>query len=384
MIIAGNVSEGWAEKWPDLKAFSGRDDVQIISTAEHSATGDAHLSAEELRNLQQRCGVDATLFVIPEFFRDEFIRISLGNTKNLVGRNVGIFGSTTEWYPGETAYGGQFTESSNRNLNLWVGNLKRRLFEPWKNDKYFFEKILIQNRILDSVIVKDERVIEYYGSVVRWLPEIYKVFNASDASNNEKEYEKFAPIALEFVAKFNPDDLVLFFGSGAWYKGYDYFLQLIINDSTSAGMHFGAGIQFNVNKPFDGDLVSLRDDLIGQGRLFETNGYVQSQKLIDLAFTCCHRFISTHRLTLSSGTMLQALDYGLPVLVPDAGLVGHRARSNGIGLTYEYGNIHDLADKWHAFRKIPVEAYADRIKTFMARFERKEIESLVVSTLLET
>ena len=51
---------------------------------------------------------------------------------------------------------------------------------------------------------------------------------------------------------------------------------------------------------------------------------------------------ATHRLALSSSTVIQALELGKPVLVPDRGLLGHRVRTNHLGAVYRYEDLDDL------------------------------------------
>ncbi|HRX07081.1 MAG TPA: hypothetical protein P5306_08335, partial [Kiritimatiellia bacterium] len=121
------------------------------------------------------------------------------------------------------------------------------------------------------------------------------------------------------------------------------------------------------------DTGGIRDRLRREGRLFETNAFVANGALMRLLFGSIERFVSTHRLTLSSSTVLQALDAGKPVLTPDGGLVGHRTRHNGLGMTYRYFDDRDLAEKWREFRRIPPERYAPAIASFMRRFSRAEV-----------
>ena len=382
LIIATGQTENLNSRWPDLSPFVGRDDIEILSTRSYSATGDEHLKAEELFEIQKDRQVDSTLFIEPEHFREEFIRIFRGQAKRLRGYNAGIFGRTTEWYPGEEFHSGRKIGPFDTSLRSQLGKVRRRFSSPWTIDRYFFEKVLIKEKLLDAVIVKDERLAEQYEDKVHWLPEIYKVFNPVESGSGQREYETLKPKLDAFLSTHDPRNLVLFFGAGAWYKGYDYFIQLLVDDTKSAGIHAGAGIRKMPGKKFIGEPEKNREELLDDGRLFETNGYVESAKFIEEVFRTGPRFVSTHRLTVSSGTMLQALDYGLPVLVPDTGLVGHRARTNGLGRTYRYGDSADLARQWKSFKKEPVEQFQEAIRTFMRRFDREAVQELFIRTLI--
>ena len=382
LVIATGDTVEWQVKWPDLRPFFPMENVTVVSLSDYSKTSDIHLTAEELLKLQGDYEVNSTLFIEAENFRDEFVRIGKGQAGRLNGRTVGIFGRTTEWYPGEEFYSGCKIGRFDGTLRQNIGKIKRRIFTPQTIDKFFYENILLGRHVLDILIVKDERLATVYKPLVRWLPEIYKVFSPLDDCEYEDEWRCLSAKFNVFRAQCSPDDLLFFFGTGAWYKGYDYFIQMLVQDQTSYGIHAGAGIRYEPGKKFVGNLEHEREKLLQQGRLFETGGYVKSQKFIDLVFSSARRFVSTHRLTVSSGTMLQALDKGLPVLVPDSGLIGYRTRQFGLGRTYRYGDVHDLVRQWSAFKNESVEKYQPSIRGFMHHFDRLAVEKLFVKVLL--
>jgi len=148
------------------------------------------------------------------------------------------------------------------------------------------------------------------------------------------------------------------------------------------GVHVGAGIRYERGKDFIGDPESGRLKLVAEGRLYETQKYVRGMRVVEDVFRCARRFVSTHRLTVSSGTMLQALELGLPVLVPDGGLIGYRTKQFGLGLTYRYGDSQDLLEKWCSFRSAPLDSYREPIERFMQKFGQTSIEALFIQTLL--
>jgi hypothetical protein len=382
IVIATAETDDWARRWPDIGSLAARTDVQVVSVRPFSGSGSPHLRAEELCRLQEHFRIDSTLFIEAEFFRDEFVRIAQGEAGRLRGYNAGIYGATTRWYPGEEFYSGRSIGLLDGNLRQKLGTLKRLLLSPWTIDRYFFENYLIERRLLDAVIVKDERLAARYEGAVHWLPEIYRVFDATESDEEKAEYNTLKPELDGFLKQHDPDDILLFFGAGAWYKGYDYFIQLLLDDPTAVGVHIGSGIRYDNGKTFVGDPESGKRDLVKQGRLYETKKYVQSTRLINEAYGCTRRFVSTHRLTVSSGTMLQALELGLPVLVPESGLIGYRTRRYGLGLTYKYGDSQDLLRKWRSFRQEPLDAYREPIRDFMRKFGRAHVESLLRDTLL--
>jgi hypothetical protein len=168
--------------------------------------------------------------------------------------------------------------------------------------------------------------------------------------------------------------VLLYFGTGAWYKGYDCFLKLAQTDGNAFALHAGAPERGEKGKSYLYDVEDMRHALLRQGRLFETNAFIESDDLISLLFRSIGRFVSTHRLTLSSGTVLQALELGKSVLTPDAGLVGWRTREYRLGTTHAYGNMEDLASTWAAFKSGTFDADPQDLRSFMGRFSRTNVE----------
>ena len=89
-----------------------------------------------------------------------------------------------------------------------------------------------------------------------------------------------------------------------------------------------------IQVPFELDVNVLRNVLKSRGDLFETNEYIDDPDCIDVFFRQTDRIIFPYRgFAGSSAVMIQAINYGLPVLVPDFGLMGLRVDKNGIGMT---------------------------------------------------
>ena len=101
VVIASGQCNDVSRDYSSLRQLLSYKNLEFIPTPGYSKGGGQHLTAEELRYLQAELDVDSTLFITPEFFRTEFERLEKGSVKALKGRNVGIFGNTTNWYPGE-------------------------------------------------------------------------------------------------------------------------------------------------------------------------------------------------------------------------------------------------------------------------------------------
>lgn len=382
VVIAASLNEsGGVDQWRDLRPFEADSRVQIVDTRQYSARSHPDLLAEEMKALQDHFQIDSTLLIEADSFAEEFRRIVEQEAPRLRGKTVGIFARTSGWFPREEDYGGS-------PLPPWGGCFQSRLswlrsavLKRRETQAYFFREILIRRRAVDAVVVKDERVSEHFGPPVFWMPEIFKVFGARETEKRMGDWDAFAGPIQEYIQRAGASNVLLYFGTGAWYKGYDLFLRLADIEPSIFALHAGAPERHEPGKPMKYDIAAMCDRLRQQNRLFETNAYIESEELVHLLFSGIERFVSTHRLTLSSGTALQALDAGRPVLTPSMGLVGYRTRRYNLGMTYRYFDDQDLAAKWREFSTVQPSAFAPSVAAFMKRFSRDEIARFFLSQL---
>lgn len=379
-VAAGHDAGTVWDDWHALAPLRDEPRMRFEDTRGFSAAGEPRLTAEEFRALQQRTKAEATLFIEGDRFEEQFRRIGTGDAPPLRGRNCAIFANTCLWYPGEDPYTGLREPILGPTVRRTLGRLKRRLFERKASARYFYETVLAKKGVVDAIITKDERVTEAFGEPFHCMPEIYRVFEPSP-DRRLGDWDRHAEPIRRLIERGGAENAVLFFGAGAYYKGYDLFLKFLHLEPSAYGVH--AGIRGGGSRRYMYDVRPLRRSLLDQGRLYETDGYVESDDLIDLLFQSIERFVSTHRLTLSSGTVLQALEAGKPVLTPDRGLVGWRTEQHGLGMTYAYLDAADLADKWRAFRATPADSYRPAIDAFMQRFSRERVTRFFTRILLE-
>jgi len=382
VVIAAALDEvGWGRQWRDLRPFEHHPRVQIVDTRLRSAGRLLDLSAEEMKMLQQDFRIDSTLMVEADRFVEEFRRIAERVVPRLHGKTVGIFARTSGWFPREEDYGGALLPPRGGSLRARASWLRNSLFRPHETQAYLYRELLIRRHAVDAVVVKDERVSERFGPPVYWMPEIYQVFGGNPAERRMGDWDQLTEPIREYIQRAGASNVLLFFGAGAWYKGYDLFLRLAELDPSIFALHAGAPERNEPSKQMAFDTAAIRTILRGQKRLFETQAYIESEDLIHLLFGRIERFVSTHRLTLSSGTALQALDAGKPLLTPAGGLVGYRTRQYNLGMTYRYFDDRDLAATWHEFSQIPATTYSTSIAAFMQRFSREEVARFFLSQL---
>ena len=172
VVAIGFTDEVTLEDSPDVQPLASRAGVQVVETRSFSRTGQSHLTAEELVALQADFDVDTTLFIEADKFNAQFRRIATGEAPRLRGRNLGIFANTAEWHPGEDSFTGERRRLLAPTLRTTLGNIKRAVFNRKQTLPYFYEEIVIGARVLDEILVKDERLSEWRGAPVRWMPEI--------------------------------------------------------------------------------------------------------------------------------------------------------------------------------------------------------------------
>jgi hypothetical protein len=93
-------------------------------------------------------------------------------------------------------------------------------------------------------------------------------------------------------------------------------------------------------------------------------------------------YLTTHRLALSSSTVIQALEMGKPVLVPDRGLLGYRVRTNNLGDVYAYEDLSDLARKAEILWRSDLARFTAPALSFWQRFSDESIRNFFIQRLL--
>jgi FkbM family methyltransferase len=184
------------------------------------------------------------------------------------------------------------------------------------------------------------------------MPEISRPSAVAECPEESDEFLRRRSELDCFLACNQHREPVLYFGDAAYYKGYDLFLEFVAATPSACAIHAGRSYDAQQRSYFRYDVEGLRAQLTEENRLYETNAYVRSRRLKELLFGSIRLYITTHRLALSSSTVIQALELGKPVLVPDRGLLGYRVRKNNLGDVYKYESLSDLKQKaeklWHS------------------------------------
>ena len=109
---------------------------------------------------------------------------------------------------------------------------------------------------------------------------------------------------------------------------------------------------------------------------------MHSRCLKEFLFGSIRLYITTHRLALSSPTVIQALELGKPVLVPDRGLLGYRVRKYNLGDVYIYEDLSDLRQKAEKLWRSDLSPFSALAKSFWQRFSDEAIRRFFSERLL--
>jgi glycosyltransferase involved in cell wall biosynthesis len=383
VIAMGFTDELGLAGLPDIQPLVARKGVRVLDNRAYSKSGKPHLSAEELVRLQNSIGIDTTLFIEGDKSNFEFARIASGDAPHFHGRNIAIFSKTAEWYPGEDSFTGARRRILAPTLRTTLGNIKRAVFQRRNSPQYFYEKVILGAKVLDEILVKDERLAAWYGPPVYWMPEISRPSAVAATPAEAQELLRQQANLQGFLEANAGHEPVLYFGEAAYYKGYDFFLKFVDSTPAACAVHAGQSYDHQQRTYFQYDVEALRTQLTKEGRLYETNAYVHAQH-VRLYFGAVRLYISAHRLTLSSATVLQALEMGKPVLVPDRGLLGHRVRSNDIGDVYAYADLDDLSRKAQALWRTDLARFARSTQSYWQRFSDESIRRFFTERLLRS
>ena len=283
-------------------------------------------------------------------------------SKRIPGRRVGIFIGGTHHV--HEAKGPRSLASSLENVN--------RLTRDWQNDgRLVMEFLLPRFRLVDAALCLDEVFVASHGAPFAWLPDIYRHFGQPSA-DAEAERSRWEGVLDEFLLRNRSRPVLLYYGKEQPRRGYDLLLRLAVEED-------GCFIHCGLPEPqarYETDIEPLRSVLRGRGALLETNGYLVDHDVAETFFSATKCLVLPYREHYgSSGVMLQALSAGRPVLVPDVGLMAHRVKRHGLGLTYAPNDWADLRDKFKQLLQKPAAESEDRIRLFMSYFSLQQIHA---------
>ena len=339
---AQNVSNSFyineLEKWPD---------VEIIDTSEYPEGG-LGITHSQFFKLQVTFKVDLTIFPEADHHLELLLSQWPGRGKRLRGRVYGIFLRPFYFY---------------RKLGA-IDKLKylKHLPSRWKKDDRLFHELLLDRlSLLDGAVYLDENYVRHHTRRM-WIPDMFQQYADSVIQKTDREQRRWIQVLEEFMIRNAGRFVFLYFGTAQARRGYDIVMNLA---EKNAGCFIHCGLR-NEKERYSYDLNKLRLSLDSNGTLLETNQFIEDPLCVEAFFKAATHLILPYRdFYGSSGVMLQALNYGIPVLSPRRGIIGHRIEKYGLGLTYNEIDPADLDAMFDLFRNQAPQSFKEKIESYM-------------------
>lgn len=361
LFIAGNI-EDKTRNLLYIDKIKKNNKITMISTANYDACG-LNINIQEFIKLQKTHKIDLTVFAEADNHIPLFNSQLVNRRTRFCGKTIGIFLRPFYYYD----------KLSFLNRLRYIKHIRSN----WKSDDRLFHEILLrQFKLLDIPLFLDENFVSTH-SFNRWLPDMFQQY--TETLIREKQAEQMVWVTkLNHFREKNKDRFVfLYFGAAQKRKGYDLLLKLAV-ESDACFIHCGLR---NENEQYDHDVDELRKTLHYENRLLETDQYISDPNSIEHFFkSITHLVLPYRNFYGSSGIMLQALSYGIPVLVPENGIMGYRVIKNKLGLTYtgEYNSLHETFKK---FRQISKNYFADDITRYMLTQSATHLKEVLVNAM---
>jgi glycosyltransferase involved in cell wall biosynthesis len=352
--------------YPYIEILENNANVEFIDT-KYLNKSELLISNEEFIDLQSKVKADLTIIAEADNYLQLINSQILLKNKRFSGKVIGIFIRSIAYFYEKPSFINRIRRIKNL-PNLWQ-----------KDRKLFHEKLFPFFKLLDAALTIDENYVNKFPKNYRWLPDIYKPLLESKFID-EEEYKYWEKKIVDFKKDNKGKFFLLYFGTAQSRRGYDTLLKLAA-DEKCCFIHCG---KRNDADKYDLDINYYRDLLYSDNAILETNKYIKNEKLIELFFLTCEKIILPYKTYLrSSGVMLQALDYGLPVLVSDVGPVAIRVKNGGLGWTYKDGDYEDFKKQFTVFRKMPITSFTNSINLFLKDYSSENQTNTLKSIIVE-
>ena len=346
IYIAGNTKEIITNSFY-IDKLQNSPGITILDTSKY-AEGGLGISPVEFAELQNVCKTDLTVFAFADHHISLFISQIFKKKNKFRGRIVGIFMQPFHYY--------QKTNLYNKLRYL------KHLPSTWaEDDNLFYNFFLEQFSLLDVALCIDENFVVHHRKFT-WLPDVFQQFAELIVKDEKYEQRIWIEKLDDFKEKNKGKFCFFYFGTAQFRRGYDILLKLC---EEKGGCFIHCGLRDN-NVQFSYDTNNLRSILSKDNRLFETDQYIADPSTIESFFKSVTHLVLPYRNYYgSSGVMLQALEYGIPVLAPDDGITGHRINKYELGITYDSMNESSLSTRFDYFKELNPKIYENNIKVFM-------------------
>lgn len=363
VFIAGNIYE----KLPDstfLDKLKEDRSIDFIDTFSCTDKG-LKINLSEIINIQISNKIGLTIFAEGDHHIQVFTSQLFEKHENrLAGKNVAIF--LRPFY-------------SYRKLGFigWLRYLKGLKTSFYKDERIFHSVLLRWSKLLDTCLYIDEFFTSRH-SFSTWLPDVFQQYAETIITEEYAAQRRWIPMLQDFKAKNDGNFIFLYFGTSQKRRGYDLLLKLAVEEK-ACFIHCGLN---SSGEKYENEVDMLKLDLAKTGRLLETNEYISDPSCIESFFKSATHIVLPYRNFYgSSGVMLQALTYGIPVLVPKGGLMAYRVKKHKLGMLYN-GTERSLIKKFSKFRKTSPKDYSINIEKYMRSQTNEKLEEVLKNALL--
>lgn len=322
--------------------------VTFIDTSKYDKGG-REITLEEFIRLQTGHNIDLTVFAEADIHISLFTSKIVQKKYQFRGRVVGIFMRPFYFY---------------RNINF-LNTLKflKHFHSRWgKDERFFYDAIFNRISIFDEALCIDENFVSHHRHFT-WLPDIFQQYADLIAPDENKGQRQWVDKLTDFININSNRFQFFYFGTAAARRGYDILLNLA-REYDGCFIHYGLKGE---KQEYFYNTDQIRKVLQDTGRLLETNEYIIDPSTIKHFFKSANLMLFPYRKFYgSSGVMLQALGHGVPVLSPDFGIMGHRVKKYGLGITYDETNENDIKTKFELLRNQNPKCYEMNIKNYMS------------------
>lgn len=361
-VTVGTDTEG-LERYEELAKLSADPRVRFVADTWSAETS----PSRQLRNLRAAVReADAGVVLLAEADGELGLLASqmLWKGRRLPGRRIGLFIRSTNYL--------------HRMEHPSAGRLPRAIVAAYsyrplslEQPRIFHEVVARRFDVLDAALCLDEVFVAYRQGLYSWVPDIAASFD--ECAENDSEAAAWRTRVSAFIEGQKGRPAVVYVGTPQPRRGYEQLLELAC-DVDGCFLHCGESPEaFGYRLPE----LPARDALLSRSAILEFGGFYQSFQtaLATLAAARCVVLPYDEHHLGSSGVMLQALQAGRPLLVPDQGLMGWRVRNFGLGLTFVPGDRQDMLQKFRLLQRIPPDFHADAISRFLAHFTVDRFEA---------
>lgn len=362
IFIAGDLQEKIANSFYIDRLKS--DETLIFIDINNFTDANDKITIFKFLELQEKYRFDVTIFCEADNHIN-LLTSQITSKKRLRGINIGLFFRPLYFY---------------RRSNL-LGKIRylKNLPSKWKSDEILFHEYLLKRyKLLTTAFYLDEKFVLYHKHA-KLLPDVFQSYANKLLTNECSEQRIWIDRLNNFKEQNKGRFIFLYFGTVQKRRGYDLLLKLAV-ENNACFIHCGL---LCPDEKYEPNTVKLRQILQSKGCLLETNEYISDPLTIESFFRSTDHLILPYENSLgSSGVMLQALEYGIPCLMPSTGVPGYLIKKYNLGLTYSYKK-ELIKDQFKKFIKIPKAFFKDTIEDYMRLQTPEHLEKILKGALIE-